>query len=299
MSNKVFSKASIATGVKSSLVEDQTTYPTLDCQVLVVAGGGGGGGQINGGAGAGGLLYYGSETPKTPNGSAYAAPRGVPLTVTVGAGGVGWAGFEGGNTNTEGSHSVFGTLIAYGGGTCGPHTSETLRYSFNGGSGAGGMHDGQMTPGSGYPGQGNRGGWMGYRAGNNYPGGGGGGAGAAGQDPAGGNSNGGNGGVGLQYSISGTATYYAGGGGAGSGYSGYGYGTGGTGGGGTNGSGTANTGGGGSGAASNTNNGGSGIVIVRYSDTSPAAVTTGSPTVTVTGGWRIYKFTGDGTITLP
>jgi hypothetical protein len=40
-------------------------------------------------------------------------------------------------------------------------------------------------------------------------------------------------------------------------------------------------------------------VVIRYSDTNPAATTTGSPTVTVSGGWRIYKFTGDGTITLP
>jgi hypothetical protein len=39
-------------------------------------------------------------------------------------------------------------------------------------------------------------------------------------------------------------------------------------------------------------------VIVRYVDTYPAAsATTGSPTVTVSGGYRTYKFTGNGTIT--
>jgi hypothetical protein len=45
-------------------------------------------------------------------------------------------------------------------------------------------------------------------------------------------------------------------------------------------------------------NGGSGIVIIRYADTySAAASTTGSPTITVAGGYRVYKWTGLGTIT--
>jgi hypothetical protein len=44
--------------------------------------------------------------------------------------------------------------------------------------------------------------------------------------------------------------------------------------------------------------GGSGIVIIRYPDTyEPAASTTGSPTYTVSGGYRIYKFTASGSIT--
>jgi hypothetical protein len=39
-------------------------------------------------------------------------------------------------------------------------------------------------------------------------------------------------------------------------------------------------------------------VIIRYPDSNPAATaTTGSPTVTVTGGYRIYNFTGTGSIT--
>jgi hypothetical protein len=39
-------------------------------------------------------------------------------------------------------------------------------------------------------------------------------------------------------------------------------------------------------------------VILRYPDTySLATSTTGSPTVTTTGGYRIYKFTGSGSIT--
>jgi len=44
--------------------------------------------------------------------------------------------------------------------------------------------------------------------------------------------------------------------------------------------------------------GGSGIVILRYADTFPAATsTTGSPTITVAGGYRVYNWTGSGSIT--
>ena len=60
------------------------------------------------------------------------------------------------------------------------------------------------------------------------------------------------------------------------------------------GSGTVNTGGGGGGGDSNGGGtGGSGVVIIRYSDSLDlASATTGSPTVTTSGGFRIYTFTG-------
>jgi hypothetical protein len=65
-------------------------------------------------------------------------------------------------------------------------------------------------------------------------------------------------------------------------------------------SGTANTGGGGGGASvSNSGAGGSGFVAIRYPDTFRAATTTtGSPTITVSGGYRIYSWTGSGSITI-
>jgi hypothetical protein len=99
----------------------------------------------------------------------------------------------------------------------------------------------------------------------------------------------------VSYSISGSAVTYAKGGGA--------YDT-------TAGaalSGAANTGNGGNGN-SNANSGspsdwnggagGSGVVIIRYPDTySAAKSTTGSPTITVSGGYRVYKFTQSGSIT--
>jgi hypothetical protein len=44
--------------------------------------------------------------------------------------------------------------------------------------------------------------------------------------------------------------------------------------------------------------GGSGVVIIRYADSyNAAASTTGTPTVTVAGGYRVYSWTGSGSIT--
>jgi hypothetical protein len=40
------------------------------------------------------------------------------------------------------------------------------------------------------------------------------------------------------------------------------------------------------------------VVIIRYPDSYGfAAATTGSPTVTTAGGYRVYKYTSSGTIT--
>jgi hypothetical protein len=67
--------------------------------------------------------------------------------------------------------------------------------------------------------------------------------------------------------------------------------------------GTANTGGGGGGNINSAytefgRSGGSGVVIVRYPDGYPQATsTTGSPTISTTGGYRIYTFTASGSIT--
>lgn len=238
-----------------------------DAEILVVAGGGSGGGGYwsgGGGGGAGGVAYA----------SAYPLTEGS-YAIAVGAGGSSPAGFVVGN---NGTNSSIGSIVtAYGGGGGGGYGDDGLNGGSGGGAGADRTTAGTATQGTGtgFTLYGNAGGicQVSWPEGT----GGGGGASAAGTD--GGTSAGqpGVGGDGIQLSISGSATYYAGGGGGGSnGLAG----SGGLGGGGqgyydANGrgatAGTANTGsGGGGGSASNnpsgyTNiNGGSGIVIVRY-----------------------------------
>jgi hypothetical protein len=60
-----------------------------------------------------------------------------------------------------------------------------------------------------------------------------------------------------------------------------------------------NTGGGAGGSRdANGGTGGSGIVVIRYPDTyALASSTTGSPTVTTAGGYRVYKWANNGSIT--
>ena len=242
-------------------------------QALIVAGGGGGGAgstgsQLGGGGGGAGGLIYDNSIPVTP---------GQTYAVVVGQGGIG--GVTGTRAGTQGGNSSFTNLIAIGGGYGGVRSvSESGGSGGSGGAGAGNP----TTGGSGTYGQGNSG------AGNSSAsvfGGGGGGAGAVGSaGQASTEPTGGSGGAGLQFSIGGTATYYAGGGSSGA------WGgdqivpasLGGGGAGGPNRSsgypGLQNTGGGGGGSGSGYRNvsvdtaatgngahGGSGIVILRWS----------------------------------
>ncbi|OFE12889.1 hypothetical protein PHACT_06830 [Pseudohongiella acticola] len=233
--------------------------------VLVVAGGGGGGTSRAfstagaGGGGAGGLVYR----------TGFAV--GSSVAVTVGAGGAGGPG-TGHANGINGGNSVFGSLTALGGG--GGAGGNAQGSSGGSGGGSRGNNGGVATqPGAATTGFGFRGGNMPGSPGG-APATGGGGAGGAGQDiPGNANENGGQGGVGLQYSISGTPTFYAGGGGGGASQNSSNPGAGGQGGGGAGGrndtpatAGTANRGGGGGGGNNSINGaaGGSGIVIVRY-----------------------------------
>ena len=268
---------------------------------MVVAGGGGGGSSWrSGGGGAGGFREDKSPvTPYTASPLDGAGPITVTATafpITVGGGGTG-GGPALACKGSNGSNSVFSTITSAGGGLAGEYNPSVPACTTGspGGSGGGGGGDtnGPGIGGSGNtppvsPPQGNNGG-----TGNPNPsggcfqtGGGGGGAGVVGtpgEPPQGANA--GNGGDGVQTSINGSATYYAGGGGGGC-YSFPSFptnATGGQGGGGAGGgynpgppevyyggeNGTANTGGGGGGkSGSSTCNtsgsGGSGIVIIRY-----------------------------------
>lgn len=269
---------------------------------LIVAGGGGGGTQVfssGGGGGAGGLLT-----------GSFFANVSTSYSIVVGSGGA--VGVNGANS------SGFG-VTAIGGGWGGGSNSPGGSFGGSGGSGGGTGIGGSVSGGSGTAGQGFGGG---IGRGDPFSGGAGGGAGAAGGNAGG---VGGVGGIGVQSSITGTATYYAGGGGGGGsnqsgGQDGQLPGAGGLGGGGYGGyggpdgsgsvatsgvAGTAGLGGGGGGGArvgqygsTSGGAGGSGIVIAAYA--SPTQRATGGTVTTYTSGATVYwvhTFTTSGTLT--
>lgn len=227
---------------------DLTSARTVrSVEVMVVGGGGGGGMDMGGGGGGGGVLY-------DPN---YKVTPGVGITVTVGAGGFGAPAGGGYRTDgagqqpgahqftvsaTNGSDSVFGNLIAKGGGF---GASSYYGYAPNsgiGGSGASGggcsayTHGGERyvdtnnIVGQGYPG-GNSGNPS-SGADDHYSGGGGGagGRGTSGPNHVAPSGTAGHGGPGII--IPRMSPYYYSGGGGGSCYSGTKGGDGGLGGGG-------------------------------------------------------------------
>jgi len=271
----------------------------VDIEGLIIAGGGGGGGSFFGGGGGGGaggvMATSASITP------------GAQFTIIVGDGGASNA--SGTDSSVSATSGVFGTQLlttvtAFGGG-CG---GTNVFFPLDGGSGGGGgCTTGSRTFGaSGTTGQGNAGGDGRANASSVYSewGGGGGGFSTAGEHASSTSGGGGDGGLGLDSDISGAANQYAGGGGGGIRYAStagvgvYGGGNGAASGVGS--AGTPGTGGGGGGGSFNAAGGvgGSGVVILRYSDVSdPASATTGSPIITVDGGYRVYVWTTSGTIT--
>lgn len=279
--------------------------------ILLVAGGAGGTRSFNGGSPGGGAGGY----IEAPNMDLF---PGTTYSITIGSGGTGGASY---GISNNGNDSVFGTLLTAKGGGANMLNGFWSENGRTGGSGGGGGPGGSwvggtatqpLQPGlSGVYGFGNSGASVLSTQGD--VGGGGGGAGGAG----GLGSTVANGGAGKQSSISGTATFYAGGGGGAA------YGTAGTpsatagaggsaiGGDGTSQAGAAgasggsgsvnglqNSGSGGGGSYGYTSgNGGSGVCILRHRDNIPMKSTTGAPTITNIGGYIIYKWTGNGSIT--
>ena len=225
---------------------------------LVIAGGGSGQGGYTAGGGGGGAGGFRTSFP-SPAGTLPVAAQGYPITVAGGAA-----------DGSDGSNSIFSTIISAGGGK-GASFNTTANA---GGSGGGGRKDGD-TPGSAgntppvSPPQGNAGG-EGQTGGGLGSGGGGGGASGTGSNA--GPRQGGNGGSGTANSITGSSVSYAGGGGGGTeglvplggagGSASSGGGAGSAGGTGNNA--TANTGGGAGVGENGAGTGGSGIVIIRY-----------------------------------
>jgi hypothetical protein len=293
------------------IVNDTSQAPsTVSADYLVVAGGGTGGTGnrsaepplYGGGGGAGGVRYGSTELTFS-----------TLYTVTVGG---------------AGSNSSFNSIESTRGGNGGSAPSNVNPTT--GGSGGGGpnafasdyvLGAAGNTPTTS-PSQGNNGGKGGRNSFSvnprSFAAGGGGGASQVGGEPDNGANNGSSGGLGGRggngYTWLNGITYGGGGGGAGASASG-GFGSpsgiGGTGGGGGGGSGSSgtqvypgetNTGGGGGGgwgnnSGQNGQSGGSGIIIIRCVDSITASSTTGSPTVTTSGGYRYYRFTSSGTIT--
>ena len=259
---------SVLAGVTPTLTNTSWTCPTNVnyVDVLVVAGGGSGsqGNGGSGGGGAGGVIYR----------AGFAVTPSTAYTVTVGAGGARTAVGSNGVGN-NGSNSVFGALTAIGGGAGNGWESKAGQTGGSGGGGSGLAGRG----GYGTTGQGYNGGAGGNQTGV-YSGGGGGGAGGPGADGPGDAGGVASGGPGLNFDISGTATWYGGGGGAGTEQNtaiAIATGQGGIGGGGRGGytstqgaDATASTGGGGGGGGYVSGDsriggaGGSGVVIIRY-----------------------------------
>jgi hypothetical protein len=307
----------------SSIVEVTYTInisegPSISVSALIVAGGGGGG--VGGGGGAGGLLYYGDETPRAN--SSLELGMDKTYSVAVGAGGVGLSGGDVASPINGGNSSITGdglNIIAYGGGAGATASSSNSGgiYSTDGytsylgavggsGGGSGGNSHGTsrfVAGGQGTPMQGHKGGDLAAEYGCSPSAGGGGAGGPAatvyGSPTAGGS--------GLQYSISGSAKYYAGGGGGGS-YCAGGA-SGGVGGGGNGSphdqsptSGVDGTGGGGGGvanAAQTGGRGGSGVIIIRYPDSYPLAEVSGAVDYKVADSYRIYEIRSDSTFKIP
>ena len=204
MSNSTGGTITTSGGYRIHTFTSSGTFTAGDSGTVeyIVVAGGGGGSNYGGGSGGGGYRSSvsgessgggaSSESTKSVTASAY--------TVTVGAGGTGSAG-----TGTAGGNSVFSTITSLGGG---------WGSQGSGGSGGGGWAN--AVGGAGTAGQGYAGGTGDDTPISWYCGGGGGGAGAVGGNASPAQQyNIGDGGIGVQSSITGTATYYAGGGGGG------------------------------------------------------------------------------------
>lgn len=279
-----------------------TVFPsgsnTVPCDILVIGSGGGGGSQnmgntqsAGGGGGAGGVLYF----------AATGLEKGRSYPVTIGAGGA---------AATNGNVSTFGSAAALGGG-CG--ASENGIGGMGGSGGGGAAYSNVIqSPGTGqgvttaqssdffdrssFTG-GNNGGVAFANQSIANRGGGGGGARSAGVAAT--NGSGGEGGQGLYTVILGYGATYASGGRGGLVYNnGYYNNANGT-------PGAANSGDGGGGYSANNSYsnyggaGGSGVVIIAYPESFPApASITGTYDQPSRTGFRVYRFTGSGSITL-
>jgi hypothetical protein len=293
--------AATANGLTATRQFTMSYNSNYDVEYLVVAAGAGGGGDNGGGGGAGGY--------RTATG--FSVAKGTQYTVTVGSGGAG--GSQAANSNgSDGGNSVFSTITSAGGG--GGLTQDLSQGPAGrpGGSGGGLAQGSSSTVGAGNtpsvsPSQGNPG--AASSGPSNSRGGGGGGHSTTGQ--TGTSGGGGSGGAGTANSITGSSVTYAGGGAGGADQNGSGGAPGGAGGGGNGGNGSSESaqapsgtdylGGGGGGGFQGHGciggDGGNGVVIIKVPTSAYSGTTTGSPTVTTSGDYKVLNYQSSGTYT--
>ena len=280
-----------------------TVTAPIVVEYLVIAGGGGGG---NGGGGAGGYRNsYASETSgaNSSTESTITLVSGTTYTITVGGGGTSYTN-AGDSNSTNGADSLISgsgltTITSLGGGGGGTNNPTDSKIGGSGGGGHGGYTNNGQSGASGTANQGSSGG-SGTTFSNVASAGGGGGAGGIGDNGNSGQA--GDGGSGLSSSITGSSVSRAGGGGGGGynntrGNASAGGGNGADTGGNSSSNGTENTGGGGGGAYAPAGNGGSGVVILRLLAGVYSGTTTGSPTISDDGSYKVLTFTGSGSYT--
>ena len=305
MAVRFFRTSTISQGLQiKSKIWDGVATNRLSANLLLIGGGGGAGG-LGGGGGGGGVIP--DQSAEFTFGISYSISIGA-AGASVSANDLSTNGGAGGSTSIE---TALGTYTAVSGGGGLPYGGTPS--GNNGGSGGGGSAG--LTGGTGTALQGNNGG--GQTTGSDITASGGGGYGSTGS--TGSTTAGGNGGQGYLLPadiqalppFSGMTYVGSGGGGGCRGSLPGGAGTGGTGAGNGSkgnvvpGSATSFGSGGGGPAQAGASQpwqasglGKSGVITIKYVSSLPVATsTTGSPNVTVSGGFRYYTFTSDGSIT--
>lgn len=294
IANNVYGPSS-ASSISNSVTPSIPVFGTVE--YLVVAGGGSGASvavgrnwECSGGGGAGGFIetsatFYSGQTYTISIGSGGASPPVSNASVP-----------NSGNNSSISGYSI--SSIAIGGGAAGGNYNNAA----TGGSGGGGSGSRETTGASGTSGQGYAGGNGASGSSTGIGGGGGGGANGAGNN-APSTYVAGDGG-GAKSSTYFGSSYAGGGGGAARDVNGSGGGAGagnGAIGSGNGSNASSNSGGGGGGGGYNGGiggAGGSGIFRLRYSSAlADPTSTTGSPSISTSGGYKYYTWTGSGSIT--
>jgi hypothetical protein len=192
----------------------ETSAPTIFNGDFIVIGGGGGGAAGpsggDGGSGGGGAGGYRSSFSSEPGATGYLDnplnfTTGVAYPITIGAGSTAASG-DRAYSSANGSSSILGGIVSYGGGRGAPQDGNGVRGASGGGAG-GSSPNVKYIGGTAIPRQGYDGGTYASTYGSGAGGGGAGGVGGASGGPYGGNGGyGGSSGLGLVSTVIGGTT---------------------------------------------------------------------------------------------